>query len=114
VTSAASTPPVGQLLRRGLRGREARRAWDALMPGFLARQYVPDASGWLAFFGLCARWEIYCRLERATAKWPQNRQLRRAVTEHRLRLRATCSAWYLIAPERVGWRRWMRRARTSN
>lgn len=100
-TAPAGIPPVARLLRRDLRGRDARAAWDRLLPGFVARQYLPDPAGWLAFFALCARWQIYRRLERLTAKWPQSRPLRRAVTQARLRLRETCSEWYLIPPERV-------------
>lgn len=97
----ASIPPVARLLRRDLRGRDARRAWDCLLPGFVARGYLHDPPAWLAFFALCARWQIYRRRERLTVKWPQSRQLRRAVTQARLRLRETCMEWYLIEPSRV-------------
>ena len=97
----ASPQPVARLLRRGLHGHAARAAWDRLLPLFGARGYLPDPAGWLAFFALCHRWQIFRRLERVAARWPQHRPLRRAVAQHRLRTRALAAEWYLIAPERV-------------
>jgi phage terminase small subunit len=80
--------------------REARRAWDQVAPG-LRRRGILDARSALGLAFCCQQVAQYRCLLEAGRRWPEDREIARALEGARLAAREAAAEFSLIPMRRI-------------